>query len=81
MEGRTTASFRFPCSDVAAPARRSFWVELLGLAGFPAVLSDERRRYFDANFGVEFGNCPGLVGNWWATLGPLGVPRGPCRAF
>ena len=38
MEGRTTASFRCPCSDVAAPARHSFWVELVGLAGFPAVL-------------------------------------------
>ena len=37
MEGRTTASFRCPCSDVAAPARHSFWVELVGLAGFPAV--------------------------------------------
>ena len=38
MEGRTTASFRCPCPDVAAPARHSFWVELVGLAGFPAVL-------------------------------------------
>ena len=38
MEGRTTASFRCPCSDVAAPANHSFWVELVGLAGFPALL-------------------------------------------
>ena len=38
MEGRTTANFRCPCSDVAGPANHSFWVELVGLAGFPAVL-------------------------------------------
>ena len=37
-EGRTAAAFRCPCSDVEAPARTSFWVELVGQPGFPAVL-------------------------------------------
>ncbi len=38
MEGRTTASFRCPCSDAGDPANHSFWVELVGLAVFPALL-------------------------------------------
>ena len=38
MEGWTTASFRCPCSDVAAPANHSFWVELVGFCERPKLL-------------------------------------------
>ena len=38
MAGRTVVEFRCPCSDVEAPANHSFWVELVGLPGFPPLL-------------------------------------------
>ena len=57
MEGRTTASFRCPCSDVAAPARHSFWVELVGLAGFPALLHGRCFRCRDKWVAVFKVNC------------------------
>ena len=38
MEGRRAASLRCPCSDVEGPANHSFWVDLVGLPGFPALL-------------------------------------------
>ena len=41
MGGRTAAVFRCPCTDAWAPPRTSYWVELVGLPGFPALIEGE----------------------------------------
>ena len=55
-EGRIVAEFRCPCSDVEAPARTSFWVELVGVPGFPPVLYGVCARCRDKWVGVAKGN-------------------------
>ena len=52
MEGRTTANFRCPCTDVSAPPGHSFWVELVGLPGFPALLHGTCHRCDDKWVGL-----------------------------
>ena len=47
MAGRTVVEFRCPCSDVEAPANHSFWVEIVGLPGFPPLLYGSRFRCRD----------------------------------
>ena len=52
VEGRTTANFRCPCTDVAAPPGHSFWVELVELPGFPALLHGTCHRCNDKWVGL-----------------------------
>ena len=47
MEGRTTAEFCCPCTEASAPRGVSFWVELVGLPGFPPILDGRCARCGD----------------------------------
>ena len=53
MGGRTAAEFRCPCTDAWAPPRTSYWVELVGLPGFPAFIEGRCGRLLEA-WGVSF---------------------------
>ena len=72
-EGRTAAAFRCPCSDVEAPARTSFWVELVGVPGFPSALYGVCARCRDKWVGVAEGNVGDYkVKRWFGPgLGPV----------
>ena len=47
MEGRTTTEFCCPCTEASAPRGVSFWVELVGLPGFPSILEGRCARCGD----------------------------------
>ena len=81
MEGRTAAPFRCPCTDAWAPQRTSYWVELVGLPGFPALLEGRCGRCRDRWVALQTKKVGVYSVELWARTG-IGVapPAGEVTA-